>query len=192
MNEFNLKQIFNEVFGYSPPVQEPFKVNAKDLLNDKNTDSKYGPYYAKDLVGREIFMPLTLGSGQDSLFLPYTWISVKFDRTIVETQLTERRSSVKEQIRNQDYQFSVKGLFVGQNGRFPEEDLEKWKTLIEIDKTLDIKCPLTDIFLLTPERGGHDKVLILSAYLNDNPGVKHVRGFTMELKSDEPFTLEVA
>lgn len=184
-NTFNLKKIFAEQFGYAP-AQEPFKVEENQLIK-RNEDGQYGPYYANDLQGREVFMPVTIGG----VFLPYTWMSIAVARTVIETPLTERRGSVKEQIQLNDYLISLKGLAIGQNRMFPEKEIEALKTLVERNETLDIKCPLTDIFLLTPERGGQDKVLIMNFNLNENVGKKHVRGYQMELISDQEFELEI-
>lgn len=182
-NTFNLREIFAKQFGYAPLEIE---IKPEDVMNQRNEDGQYGPYYAKDVNGREVFMPVTLGG----VFLPYTWMSVSIAKTIVETDLTEIRGSVKEFISMQDYKFNLKGLFVGQNGKFPESDIEIIRELVERNETLEIKCPLTDLFLLTKGQVT-DRVVINSFNLAENPGVKNVRGFSMELTSDRAFELEL-
>lgn len=176
ITEFNLKQIFSQQFGYTPA---DFKFESKDILK-KSTPGKYGSYYAKDSVGRDVFMPLTLGG----LFLPYVWISVRGSKTFVETPMTQRRGEVNELVNMNGYEFSVKGLLIGHDGRFPEADVEALKNLFEINEAVEARCVLTDIYLLSSETGGSDKVLIRNHELFDNKGTEHVRGFQFDLKED--------
>src|ERR1700743_1877372 len=122
-NELNLKQIFSQQFGYTPA---DFKIDPKDVLK-KSTPGKYGSYYAKDSQGRDVFMPLTLGG----LFLPYVWMSIRGSKEIVETDMTQRRGKVKEMISMNDYEFAVKGLLIGHDGRFPETDVDALRALFE-------------------------------------------------------------
>ncbi len=179
--EFNLQDIFAKQFGYTP---QDFKIKESHITK-KSEVGKYGSYYAKDAMGRDVFMPVTLGG----LFLPYTWINISNSKRIIETPLTERRGTVKEFISMEDYKIGLKGLVIGHNGQFPEKDIEDLRTLWERNVALEIKSILTDIFLLTPEHGGQDKVVITDFSLAENQGVEHVRAFTMELKTDQEFEL---
>jgi len=181
IHKFNLEEMFQKQFGYKPldiPIEE------KNLIK-KSEPGKYGSYYAKDLMGRTVFMPVTLGG----LFLPYVWINVSSSKRIVETPLTERRGTVKEQIAIEDYKFGVKGFIIGHDGKFPEKDVEALKTLWERNESLPIKCVFTDIFLLTTEHGGTDKVVMTDFNIYENQGIEHVRGFDFSLKSDQDFEL---
>lgn len=183
MNQFTLNDLFAKQFGYTPQTIEV----PKESVRKKSTTGKYGSYYAKDLQGRDVFMPMTLGG----LFLPYVWFNISGTKRYVETDLTERRGSVTEYVSMNDYRMSVKGLLIGHDGSFPEKDVEDLKTLWERAEALEIKCILTDIFLLTNEHGGQDKVLMQNFNLAENPGVEHVRGFTFDLKTDQQFELEI-
>lgn len=182
-NEYNLQDIFAKQFGYRP---QEYKIDPKDVKL-KSEGGKYGSYYAQDVLGRTVYMPVTLGG----LFLPYTWISVSSTKTIIETPMTEVRGTVKEIIKTDDYVFSLKGFIIGHDGKFPEKDVEDLRALYERNEALEIKCILTDIFLLTPEQDGQDNVVIRTFDLDENPGVEHVRAFEMNLVSDQAFELEI-
>lgn len=187
LNEYNLREIFAKQFGYAPMEIE---VKDEDLQNKRMDESgQYGPYYGKDANGREVFMPVTIGG----VTLPYVWMSVNTSMTIVETALTEiPQGEVIEQINLQPWRFSLKGLLIGKNGRFPEKDIEQLRDLVVrgSKEALVIKSVLTDIHLLHKD-SKTDKVIITDYNLAENPGVINVRGFTMELKSTREFSLEI-
>lgn len=183
MNQFDLNTMFAQQFGYSPQkIEVP-----KESVRKKSQTGKYGSYYEKDLMGRDVFMPMTLGG----LFLPYVWFNISSTKKFVNTDLTESRTTVREYIALSGYKMSVKGLVIGHDGRFPESAVEDLKTLWERNEALEIKCVLSDIFLLTPENGGQDRVVMTNFNLAENPGVEHVRGFTFDLETDQEFELEI-
>ena len=179
----------------------------------RDEEGVYGsPYYALNADGREYYLPVTISfpvnvtvSGSNSELrpagpaspktlqdwnLPNPLISIKNQKKIVETELTERRGTVKEIINMNDYQITVRGVIVNMDGnQFPENDVILLRTLYEQNVPLSIKCPLTDIFLLRPDRSGSDKVVIKSLDFPELPGVKNVRQYTLEMVSDEPFNL---
>lgn len=183
MATFDLTEIFARTFGYKPLQIE---VKDEELMNKRNDENgQYGPYYAAAADGREVFMPVTLGG----IFLPYTWMSVNNSKTIIETELTEvDYGTVFEEINIQAWKFSLKGLLIGKQGRFPEQDLEKVINLFRRKEALSIKSVLTDMHLLHKDNKT-DQVLILDYNLAENPGVQNVRGFTLELKSTREFSL---
>jgi hypothetical protein len=183
INNFDLKKIFAQQFGYTPA---DFDIKPENVLK-KSTPGKYGEYYAKDSQGRDVFMPLTLGG----LFLPYVWVSVRGSKTFVETPMTQRRGDVIELINMKNYEFSVKGLHIGHDGRFPEGDVEALRELFERNEAVAAKSILTDMHLLTNENGGQDKVVIFDYELMDNKGVEHVRGYSFMIKGDREFELEI-
>lgn len=199
---YNLQDLFQSTFKYRPAeykIDDPdgsknyrTEPDAGDLkvdsiVNRKSEVGNYGSYYAADALGRTIFMPVTIGG----TFLPYAWLTINGSKRIVETTMTERRGSVKEHISMDDYRINVKGFIIGHDGAFPEKQAEELKTLWERNEALEINCILTDIFLLTGENGGQDKVVIEDFTLNENPGVEHVRAFEMNLITDQQFELEI-
>lgn len=183
MSFFDVTHLFSLVYGYHPGE---ITITEKDVRR-RTADGKYGSYYAKDIMGRDVFMPVTLGG----LFLPYVWFNISGSKRTVETPMTERRGSVHEHINMEDYKISLKGLLIGHDGQFPEKDTEDLRTLWEKIEAVPVKSILTDIFLLSSEHGGQDKVIITNLNFAENPGVTHVRGFTFDLVTDQEFELEL-
>lgn len=163
------------------------QLNDENLVNKKSQTGKYGDYYKADKMGRHVFMPLTLGG----LFLPYCWIAVKSSKRIIETTLTERRGLVRELIALNDYKFDVKGFVIGQNGTFPEKDIEDLRMLYERNEAIECSSVITDIFLLTKEQQGQDKVVMYDLQIAENQAIEHVRGYSFVLQADQQFELEI-
>lgn len=157
------------------------------LVNVKSPSGNYGDYYASDSQGRSVFMPLTLGG----IFLPYCWVSVKGNKRIVETPMTERRGMVREFIAMDDYSFDVKGFVIGHNGAFPEQEIEALRNLFERNEAIECSHRLTDIFLLSQQQAGQDLVVMYDLDINTNQAIEHVRGYSFTIKSDQQFELEL-
>ncbi len=213
---FNLADLFEKTFGY---ITLAFKPDFKPVSGAGNQDPRFpsrveqgaqgSPYYAKDALGTEYFMPVSLvytdsaaeaqsgdvvgannNSGtQRKWDLPYPIISVTSRKTIVETPLTERRGTVKELINIQDYEITVRGFMIGSSEEFPENDVTTIRTIYEQNAALSIQSPITDIFLLRPDRSGSDQVVIRELKFPALKGVKNVRPYELHMVSDEPFNL---
>ncbi len=211
---FDLAGLFEQSFGYKTQAFEPeFTPVAGDsavVRNGTNTRTQQGatgsPYYGSDANGREYYMPVTLTYADDvtnttatgaavtntvlfDLQLQYPVVSVTSRKTIIETPLTERRGTVKELINIQDYEIVIRGFIIGQSHEFPEDRVAKLRNVYEKNVALSIKCPLTDIFLLRPDRSGSDQVVITQLIFPAVTGVKNVRPYELHLVSDEPFNL---
>jgi len=207
-NSYNLQDLFNKQWGKiagSPkqpkfddinktaePAKDPAPKISDQVLVNFRSPSKY---YARDMVGREIFMPVTfkdvhIGTKKD-LLLPYCWVSFQANKRIVETPLTDRRGTVNELISVDDYKISIKGFVIGYDGSYPEDDIKELETLFNRNEALTLDCPMTDIFLLSENHTqGADKVIILDLKINEAQGNQHVRGFEMSLKTDQILELE--
>ena len=184
----------------------------------KENGAQGSPYYSNDALGREYYMPVTItytdssqnngliggdgsftpgttnpgggGTGiQTKWDLPYPVVSITSKKTIVETPLTGRRGTVKELINIQDYEITVRGFIIGSTNEFPESDVTTLRTIYEQNAALSIQCPLTDIFLLRPDRSGSDQVVIRDLSFPAINGVKNVRAYQLRMVSDEPFSL---
>ncbi len=183
---FNIADIFEQQFGYRTNAFNFAKLNSENKIAKRGTD-----LFDSDAFGREFFMPLWLGKDQETLIeLPYAVISVEGRKHIIDTQLTDRTGTVKELINVDNYHFRIKGIIINPDGRWPEDEINRLNNLFLITDPLIIKSALTDIFLITPERGGHDKVVISSFRLLEGKGARHIRAYEMELISDEEFNLE--
>ena len=119
----------------------------------------------------------------------YPVISISSRKTIIETPLTERRGTVKELINMQDYEIVIKGFIIGNSNEFPEAEVGRLRTIYEQNSALSVQCPLTDIFLLRPDRSGSDQVVIRELIFPAVKGVKNIRPYQLRMVSDEPFNL---
>jgi len=203
----SLGDLFEQAFGYKTHAFEP-KFSRTNKRGQEQ--GKAGaPFYAKDALGQEYFMPVTISypdtsaassppagvtsdarnfTSKKSWQLPYPVISIESAKTIVKTQLTERRGTVKEQINITDYQITIKGLILG-DGEFPETVVSTLRDIYERNAPLSIQCPLTDIFLLRPDRSGSDQVVISELKLPATGSSENVRPYELKLISDEIFNL---
>lgn len=187
MATFDIKNIINRTFGFSPEVEE-VKIDGNDsrIVNVKSK-GKWYKTDPSDLYGRSIFMPVTI----NGLFLPYCMVTPSGGNKIVETDLTERDGTVKEYIRSDDLALRIQGVVVNRDGTFPEEMVTELRDLWRMKVALDIDCPLTDLFLLTNETNAQDKVVIYDWTMMPRKGVEMAMGFEMNLKSDQEFELEL-
>ena len=189
-----------------------------DSLDRTEFGAHGSEYYTDDALGREYFMPVKItyadesGRGNDSTltdvtggssgsvkggeigvlkdwYLPYPVISITSRKTIIETPLTERRGTVKELVNIRDYEIVIKGFIISESNEFPENDVTTLRTIYEQNTAISIQCPLTDIFLLRPDRSGSDQVVIQELKFPAIAGVKNIRPYELHMLSDEPFNL---
>ena len=206
---FSLSNLFEQTFGYKSQAFDPeFNEVTGNISPYRVEQGTLGsPYYSTDALGKEYYMPETIkylengmagqqtsgsGQGQGKLktwHLPYPIISISSRKTIIETSLTERRGTVKELINIQDYEIIIRGFIVAKANEFPESDVITLRNIYEQNASLSIQCPLTDIFLLRPDRSGSDQVVITEMKFHEVKGVKNVRPYELRLISDEPFNL---
>jgi hypothetical protein len=192
---FNLGDLFEQTFGYKTRAFQPqFATVSGDNALLRVEQGVYGsPYYADDALGTEFFLPVTItysgSTAQQQWNLPYPVISLNSRKTIVETPLTERRGTVKELINIQDYEITIKGFIISATDDFPENDVMTLRSVYEQNMALSIKCPLTDIFLIRPDRSGSDQVVIRELKFLAITGVKNIRPYELVMVSDEPFNL---
>jgi len=147
------------------------------------------PFYAKNLLGLEMFMPITLihkstDNVEQKLLLQNTIISMRTKKTIVETPLINRQGSVKELISIDDWDIRIKGMIVSPDNDYPDDAVKELKDFVDFNEALDIASVLTAIFLDKDE-----KVVIRDFELSEMRGIQHAQGFTMSLISDIDFKL---
>jgi hypothetical protein len=211
--DLDLAGLFFKAFGTPASVFEPNLDNVSgDVFPTRiGTGGSGSPYYANDLVlGVEYFMPVTLiypenlnadiaanpfgltaDSAQASRLvewnLPFPLITITAKKTLVETPLTERRGTVKELIQLKDYDITIKGFLIAGTNDYPEDLVTTLRNIYEINGTIGIKSPLTDIFLLRSDSS--DQVVITELMLPGLKGVKNVEPYEIRLVSDSIFNL---
>ena len=195
---FNLADIFERAFGYRTAAFDPEFAEARGNNPALRVDqgAHGSAYYAKDSLGTEYYMPVTIAYPDNAETgalkkwdLPYPVISITSRKTIVETPLTERRGTVKELINIQNYEIVVKGFIIGNTNEFPEDAVTTLRSIYEQNVPLSIQCPLTDIFLLRPDRSGSDQVVLYEIKFPAISGIKNIRPYELHFVSDEPFNL---
>ncbi len=206
---FSLGDLFEQAFGYKTQAFEPEFQQVQGVRAPYRTQqgSLGSPYYSSDALGKEYYMPVTIkypDNSQTNLQtnssgnspgilkiweLPYPVVSISSRKTIIETPVTERRGTVKELINIQDYEIAIKGFIITKANEFPENDVTTLRNIYEQNAALSIQCPLTDIFLLRPDRSGSDQVVIKELKFHEVSGIKNVRPYELQLLSDAPFNL---
>jgi len=196
--DLTLGTLFEKAFGYTTRAFKPdlIPVVGDGGVNeiDRTEFGAYGSdYYANDQNGLEYFLPIKItfpaGNGVQEWWLPYPVISVTSKKTIIETALTERRGFVHEYINIDSYEINIKGFIIGNTNEFPESDVTTLRALYEVNAPVFISNPITDIFLLRPDRSGSDQVIIKELRFPEVKGIKNVRPYELVMASDEPFNL---
>lgn len=207
--DLTLGHLFEQVFGYKSSAFEP---RFSDAIGYKEKDEKRlemgrhgAPYYKTDADGREYFLPVSLTADIEIpfenarvvtvspasvlIYLQHPTISITGKKTIIETPLTERRGTVKEIINLMDYEIIIKGLIIGKDNNYPEDEVRQLRMLYELNTPISIQNAMTDIFLLGPDTVGSDKVIIKDLSFPEVKAVKNVRGYQMTMVSDAPFNM---
>lgn len=185
---FDITAIFQSYFGV-----KPLDFNFDQVPAVNQSSSKGLPLYEVDDWGRTYFMPIYMGADNSSLNpLPYPTITGGSRMGIIETSLTERNGSVEEIINMNNFEFRIRGLIIDKNGNWPEAQMQ---ALLDLQKQQQTNGPVimqsafSDMFLLTKDRGGNDKVIIKSIYFPEGRGDIKVRAYEMEVMSVEDFSL---
>ena len=188
---FNLPEVFERTFGYKTTAFSPEFApinNGKDVQHARYTSGMLGQYY---------YLPVTIaydvdgtGNAQAATWqLPHPVVAIKSKKHIVETIVVGRNGTVKEMIGAHDYEIEIRGFMVGKDNEFPEEEMTRLRTIYELNKAVEMRCTLTDIFLVRPDRGGSDNVVITSLEFPAVTGIKNVKPYVLKLVSDAPFNL---
>lgn len=200
---FDIQGLFQRHFGF-----KPYHINGEENGTDGNetpyniskamTSGEFTPkgsILSEQFKGVEVLLPVRFFDGPAMIMhLPYTVVKITGKKTIVETPLAERRGTVKEQFNIDDYSISVKGFLIGENKEFPEAQLEQLRNLYEKGAAVTLDNALTNIFLTDPElrQDEQRRVVISDLDIAEVTGGRiHVRPFSMGIKSDSVFTLEL-
>jgi hypothetical protein len=199
----DLAKLYEKTFG-NKPYQVPALSNEKsepsDLFNigQKAQQLQFtakGSLIKEQLQGIEIMLPVRFYDGSKLLMhLPFTVVKINGKKTIIETPLGERRGTVKEQFNIDDYSISVKGFLIDEDRNFPETQLEQLRSLYETSNAITLDNALTNIFLTDPELKEDEqrRVVIYDFDVAEVQGGRiYVRPFSLTLKSDSIFTLEL-
>jgi hypothetical protein len=96
---------------------------------------------------------------------------------------SSRRGSVKEAWSQDDYNINIAGVFIGENGEFPNDDIMKLRRYCEARKVVEVESDLFCLFNIT-------KMAIESYDLPFTKGVEN-QMYTLKGYSDDSFELLV-
>lgn len=159
---------------------------AKDIppaSNKKGQASQVGgTLWQQGVNGIYQFMPVILGGVP--LWAPQIRLTGR--KTIVETQLVERKGSVKEIISTDDYIINIRGIIKRQDGLWPEQELAQLISLYERNEAVEIESAITNRVL-----NGIEYVVITNIQLPGKPGFVESIPYEIECVVDIPFVLEL-
>lgn len=148
--------------------------------SEKRTTMSSTPYRNS----KGFYMPVSFKANGRTVEFPYAVLSISQKKNIVSTQLQGRVGTVKELISIGDADIDLTGMLVDDFGNYPEHDVTAIKQLFEINKSIEIICPLTDIIL-----GTGTEVVIESVSYPSLGGVEDAQVVKMKLITDKPFEL---
>lgn len=190
---FDVAQIMQTLYGYLPARVPGFPAvpsnantfNVPVATAQKRTTLKGSPIYgSKDMIGREVFCPITIQAGGVDYEFPFVVAGLKTKKLLVETPMIERSGSVIEEIGIDAWRISVKGFLIDPLNQFPDDQLDQLNQMFLNREPVRIKSALTDIFL---EK--NDRVVISTLDIPEKAKVIGVRDFSFELIQDGIFDL---
>ena len=189
----DLGKLFENTFGGKPYVIESL---GNGLDSDKLTSS-LGSTLKEQIKGIDVWFPTRFFEAGGKIpvgYLPYSVVRVSGKKNIVKTPLIDWKGTAKEQYSVDDYAISLKGFVIGNNGEYPEAEIDSLKELFENRKALQIDNAITNVFLMDPflEANEQKRVVIESLEFPEVEGGRiNVKPFSMQLVSDHIFKLEV-
>lgn len=192
----NLENIYTTYFQPSYNVNDnrtPVEVEGYGKITNKPDRYKTskGMYISEPSIylGREVFLPVTLESGEDKIKLECCTIRITSKKTIIRTAVAERVGTIKEQFNVGDYIFTIKGVLIAKNGQFPDEEILTMKRIYESTKGVNINNALIELFY---SEAGSRAVAIESIEFPEvqGKGMKH-RPFVLTCETDFVTTLQL-
>lgn len=150
----NLQNIYNTYFqpAYSiDKTRTPATLPEFERIAQK-TDNKVtvlGTNITRtNALGVEVFLPVTLWVSE-SLQITFECCTIRVTgkKTIIRTAVSERKGTVKEQFNVDDYQFTVKGVLIGTERKFPDDQIVILRDIFESTKPVFLKNALAELFL---------------------------------------------
>ena len=148
----DLKELHKTYFG------QKFHIDEKDSRKffDETKTTSFGVSYTKLLAGggeheylnRYIFLPITIKESDD-LFIEFKCATMRVTnkKTIIKTPVARRFGTVKEQYSTGDYIFTINGVLIGENRKFPDDQIYKLKKIYESHSKIELECALSDLFV---------------------------------------------
>ena len=154
----------------------------EDKLRPQNTVSPVGIVTGPSESDNELILKSDDGT---TIYLIGVEIDVTQKNKIVATQLVNRTGTVKERIQREDYEVKVHGNLIGEQGKFPHEDLKLLVKILNSTSSISCSSAYLDIFGIT-------KLAFKKADFNQKE-LKHFNVLPIELtfESDEDYNFLV-
>ena len=134
----DLKNIYKNYFG------KDFSVGEKQ---EPEHTTSLGTPIKEQLLGREVFLPITFKCNGKELKIPCATIRVQGKKNIIKTVVAERKGTVKEQFSIGDYEFTIKGVLIGKGENLPDKDMLLLRDLFESTKPVELHNAIAEMFL---------------------------------------------
>lgn len=125
--------------GALPPMDEIAHLSDDELAELLVTNAK----------GVPMFFPLYFAQeGEPWWLLPYEpQVTIQGSNVLVKKQVSkgEVRGTIKERWSQGDYNISIRGILMGEGGKYPSDDVKKLRSFCEAGKIL-VKSPQMELF----------------------------------------------
>ena len=139
------------------------------------------------MLGTPVFNDVTLTAESDSTLsikLSTALMVIDQKKIIGRTHVTGRNGTVKEFYSMDDYEISIMGSIADENAtRYPEDQVKTLIKLAELNESLKISSPFTDMFNVF-------SAVIHTYKFDQKPGYQNIQFFDLKLYSDTPVELE--
>ena len=167
----NIQEIYRTYFN------TPYTIESKVEPAQTN---RFGTPIYDQYLGRQVMLPVTLRFGGKSIKIVCCTVRVIGSKTIVKTALSERAGTFKELFTIGDWEFTVKGVLIGEGRSLPDDDMYLLKQAFETSEPLELSNAVADLFLDT----GNYVVMENLEFLEVEGRSPQHRPFSMTLVSD--------
>lgn len=181
---FDLREVYSRAFGH---VGLPYPAGGINIKNPVSTVIKTvkGAFNFKSTLGAEYLFPIKIGTYQ----LPNeALVSISGSVNIIETALNrgDRVENVLEEINLNNYQVRIRGVIINEDDpyEFPEDDLIKFREMLEAPGSKSIECELLRIFNI-------NQIAIRRMNFPAVAGMFAGQFYDIDALSDQDFELEV-
>ena len=116
------------------------------------TDEQLEEYIVTNAKGVPMVFPLSFAvEGGPWWLLPFEpQVTIAGSNVLVKKQVAKGavRGTIKERWAQGDYSIRINGILMGENGRYPEEDVKMLRSFCEAGKVL-VKSPQMELFSIT-------------------------------------------
>lgn len=173
-----------EIFNIEPeyyPTEDELKTIAyrSRLITDRASIIR-----EENGIKQMCFMPVWIKSSIEELEIPAAIISIKGKKTIVSTPLIGRRGSVKELISVDDYEITIKGVLMSYDEHFPEEQVQQFRELFELNESVELISAISDLVLQLDNR-----IVIKSIDFPPTDGVENAQMIHITAETDSQIEL---